>query len=97
MFQWCYWLTLFTKGAYNPEAYVGSIRTAVENLHASVSRILVNIVIMFDVSPITDMDSSDDFTPFCQSLQMWVLWIQNGTIFYMTYLIRKVLDIARNT
>jgi phospholipase B1 len=53
----------------SPETYVANIKEAVENLRANVPRALVNIIIMFDVSPINDMATdAKNYTNFCRNL-----------------------------
>ena len=50
-------LTYFLKDDYNPVAYTNNIKTALDSLKASLPRTLVQVVTMFDVSPLQNMST----------------------------------------
>ena len=48
---------------------MANIREAVDALQAEVSRVLVNVVVMFDVTPIRDMENdAEEYPDFCRTV-----------------------------
>ena len=54
------------QDSYNPEAYRDGIQAALDKLHAEVPRALVNLVIMFDITPLTNISTR----PLCDAVQL---------------------------
>ena len=44
-----------TQETYMPDAYVAGITEALDRLHADMPRAIVNLVVMFDISPLTNI------------------------------------------
>lgn len=53
---------------YQPEAYRDGIKAALDVMHASMPRTLVQVVAMFDVTPLTELSTG----ALCDSLQAYV-------------------------